>query len=143
MQRTMPVLLHTLYQALLHYIGGNGTTNAFKRIIYHRDHYQCHLMVFASNLGIVIVGVYSTMKCRLHPLSQVECCVSHLSCRAYHVGCTMSHLSCRVSRVASIMSHQPCRCYLRHVYPCDTYDRRHFKVYPISDIFDRKSLTLK
>ena len=92
------------------------------------DHYQCHLMVFASNLGIVIVGVYSTMKCRLHPLSQVECCVSHLSCR--------------VSRVASIMSHQPCRCYLRHVYPCDTYDRRHFKVYPTSDIFDRKSLTL-
>ncbi|EER31359.1 predicted protein [Candida tropicalis MYA-3404] len=103
------------------------------------DHYQCHLMVFASNLGIVIVGVYSTMKCRLHPLSQVECCVSHLSCRAYHVGCTMSHLSCRVSRVASIMSriscriyhvastmsHQPCRWFLRHVYPCDTYDRRH------------------
>ena len=126
MQRTMPVFLHTLYQALLHYIGGNGTTNAFKRIIYHRDHYQCHLMVFASNLGIVIVGVYSTMKCRLHPLSQVECCVSHLSCR--------------VSRVASIMSHQPCRCYLRHVYPCDTYDRRHFKVYPTSDIFDRKKV---
>ncbi|EER32352.1 predicted protein [Candida tropicalis MYA-3404] len=102
------------------------------------DHYQCHLMVFASNLGIVIVGVYSTMKCRLHPLSQVECCVSHLPCRINHVGCTMSRISCLIHHVASTMSHQPCRCYLRHVYPCDTYDRRHFKVYPTSDIFDRK-----
>ena len=52
------------------------------------DHYQCHLLIFASNLGIVIVGVYSTMKCRLHPLSQVECCVSHLSCRINHVAVT-------------------------------------------------------
>ena len=96
-----------------------------------RDHYQCHLIVLSSDLGIVIIGVYWTMKCRLHPLSQVECCVSHLSCRINHVASVMSDVPCRVSRVASIMSHQPCRCYLRHVYTCDTYDRRHFKVYPI------------
>ena len=100
MQRTMPVFLHTLYQTLIHYIGGNGTTNVLKSII---DGNSLLFMQFHgdfNHLGIVIVGVYSTMKCRLHPLSQVECCVSHLSCRAYHVGCTMSHLSCRVSRVA-------------------------------------------
>ena len=71
------------------------------------DHYQCHLMVFASNLGIVIVGVYSTMKCRLHPLSQVECCVSHLSCRVSRVA---SH------HVASTMSLLPTTCVpMRHI----------------------------
>ena len=70
-------------------------------------------MVFASNLGIVIVGVYSTMKCRLHSLSQVQCCVSHLPCRINHVASVMSDVPCRVSCVASIVSHQPCR--INHV----------------------------
>ena len=131
MQRTMPVFLHTLYQTLIHYIGGNGTTNVLKSII---DGNSLLFMQFHgdfNHLGIVTVGVYWTMKCRLHPLSQVQCCMSHLPCRINHVASVMSDVPCRVSRVAPTMSHQPCRWYLRHVYPCDTYDGQHFKVYPI------------
>ena len=76
-----------------------------------KDHYQCHLMVFASNLGIAIVGVYWIVKCRLHPLSQVECCMSHPPCRINCVALIMSHLLCRTYYVAYIMSCKPCRTY--------------------------------
>ena len=65
-----------------------------------RHHYWCHLMVFASNMGIAIVGVYWIVKCRLHPLSQVECCMSHPPCRINRVAYIMSRIPCRINHVA-------------------------------------------
>ena len=104
-QRTISVFLHTLYQALLRYIGGNSTTNALKSIIYHKrsllvsshghfnrfGHCHCWCLLDCEMSFAPFVASW---------VLRVAYIVSHKPCRTYYVASIMSRIPCRINHVA-------------------------------------------